>query len=127
MSDMFKIHPANLHLFEGGAAGAAGAGGEGAAAGADQAGSQAQAVNSQTAPGGNPSADAGQSTTKTPEQLQNEFRELIRGEYKDAYTKEFQKQFNSRHREVKETQERLESYQPIMTRCPPAMVSPTEI
>ena len=114
MSDMFKIHAANLHLFEGGAAGAAGAGGEGAAAGADQAGSQAQAANSQAAPGGDPSADAGQSTTKTPEQLQNEFRELIRGEYKDAYTKEFQKQFNSRHREVKETQERLESYQPII-------------
>ena len=56
MNDIYKIHPANLHLFEGGTAGAAGAGGEGAAAGAGQAGSQAQAASSQAAPGGDPSA-----------------------------------------------------------------------
>lgn len=113
MSDVYMIHPANLRLFDGGAAGAAGAGGAGAAAGEGQAGSQAQAAGSQAAPGDN-TADAGQSTAKTPEQLQAEFQKLIKGEYKDAYTKEFQKQFNSRHREVKETQERLESYQPII-------------
>lgn len=105
------VHAANLFLFDGGAAGAAG--GEGSGAG--QAGSQAEAVNSQAAnTGDNPTADAGQEATKTPEQLQEEFQKLIKGEYKDAYTKEFQRHFNDRHKDAKATQERLESYQPII-------------
>lgn len=105
------VHAANLFLFDGGAAGAAG--GEGSGAG--QAGSQAEAVNSQAAnTGDNPTADAGQEVTKTPEQLQAEFQKLIKGEYKDAYTKEFQRHFNDRHKEAKAAQERLESYQPII-------------
>ena len=105
------VHAANLFLFDGGAAGAAG--GEGSGAG--QAGSQAEAVNSQAAnTGDNPTADAGQEVTKTPEQLQAEFQKLIKGEYKDAYTKEFQRHFNDRHKDAKATQERLESYQPII-------------
>lgn len=105
------VHAANLFLFDGGAAGAAG--GEGSGAG--QAGSQAEAVNSQAAnTGDNPTADAGQEATKTPEQLQAEFQKLIKGEYKDAYTKEFQRHFNDRHKDAKATQERLESYQPII-------------
>lgn len=105
------VHAANLFLFDGGAAGAAG--GEGSGAG--QAGSQAEAVNSQAAnTGDNPTADAGQEVTKTPEQLQAEFQELIKGKYKDAYTKEFQRHFNDRHKDAKATQERLESYQPII-------------
>lgn len=105
------VHAANLFLFDGSAAGAAG--GEGSGAG--QAGSQAEAVNSQAAnTGDNPTADAGQEVTKTPEQLQAEFQKLIKGEYKDAYTKEFQRHFNDRHKDAKATQERLESYQPII-------------
>ena len=105
------VHAANLFLFDGGAAGAAG--GEGSGAG--QAGSQAEAVNSQAAnTGDNPTADAGQEATKTPEQLQEEFQKLIKGEYKDAYTKEFQRHFSDRHKDAKATQKRLESYQPII-------------
>lgn len=105
------VHAANLFLFDGGAAGTAG--GEGSGAG--QAGSQAEAVNSQAAnTGDNSTADAGQDVTKTPEQLQAEFQELIKGKYKDAYTKEFQRHFNDRHKDAKATQERLESYQPII-------------
>ncbi len=105
------VHAANLFLFDGGAAGAAG--GEGSGAG--QAGSQAEAVNSQAAnTGDNSTADAGQDVTKTPEQIQAEFQELIKGKYKDAYTKEFQRHFNDRHKDAKATQERLESYQPII-------------
>lgn len=105
------VHAANLFLFDGGAAGAAGGDGSGAG----QAGSQAEAVNSQAAnTGDNPTADAGQEATKTPEQLQEEFQKLIKGEYKDAYTKEFQRHFNDRHKDAKATQERLESYQPII-------------
>lgn len=111
MSIIEKIHAANLRLFDGGAAGAAGGDGSGG----DPAGSQAQAASSQTANTGEGSpADAGQEVTKTPEQLQEEFQKLIKGEYKDAYTKEFQKQFNSRHKDAKANQERLNSYQPII-------------
>lgn len=111
MSIIDKIHAANLRLFDGGAAGAAGSEGSGAG----PAGSQAEAVNSQAANTGEGSpADAGQEAAKTPEQLQAEFRELIKGEYKDAYANEFQRQFNSRHKEARANQERLASYQPII-------------
>lgn len=106
------IHAADLRLFEGGAGAASG--GDGAAAG-----SQAQAANSQTADtGGDTAADAGQENTRTPEQIQKEFQQMIRGEYKDAYDKQFQKQFqkhfDARFKNVKEDQERLQSYQPII-------------
>lgn len=111
MSMIDKIHAANLHLFDGGAAGAAGSDGSGDGS----AGSQAMAANGQAANTGEGSpADAGQEVSKTPEQLQTEFQQLIKGEYKDAYTKEFQKRFNERHKEAKITQERLNSYQPII-------------
>lgn len=105
------FHAANLHLFDGGSA-AGTAGGDGSGEG--QAGSQAEAVSSQAAnTGDNPTADAGQNP-KTPEQLQEEFQKLIKGEYKEAYTKDFQVKFNARFKDTKANQERLDSYQPII-------------
>ena len=47
-------------------------------------------------------------------EVRAEFQKMIRGEYKDAYTKEFQRQFNARFKDAKATQERLDSYQPII-------------
>jgi hypothetical protein len=113
------VHAANLRLFDGGgAAGAAAAGDGGAIATTSQDGAPDQAIANQdpSNPGDNNTtpADAGQEATKTPEQIQAEFQKMIRGKYKDAYTKEFQRQFNARFKDAKATQERLDSYQPII-------------
>lgn len=110
-------HAANLRLFDGGgAAGAAAAGDGGANAATSQDGAQTISNQNPANPGDNNAspADAGQEAQKTPEQIQAEFQKMIRGEYKDAYTKEFQRQFNARFKDAKATQERLESYQPII-------------
>lgn len=111
------VHAANLRLFDGGgAAGAAAAGDGGANAATSQDGAQTISNQNPANPGDNNAspADAGQEAPKTPEQIQAEFQKMIRGEYKDAYTKEFQRQFNARFKDAKVTQERLESYQPII-------------
>ena len=111
------IHAANLCLFDGGgAAGAAAAGDGGANAATTQGGDPAAEGQATTTTGGENGkpADAGQEETKTPEQIHAEFQKMIRGEYKEAYTKEFQKQFNARFKDAKATQERLDSYQPII-------------
>ena len=111
------VHAANLRLFDGGgAAGAAAAGDGGANAATSQDGAQTISNQNPANPGDNNAspADAGQEAQKTPEQIQAEFQKMIRGEYKDAYTKEFQRQFNARFKDAKATQERLDSYQPII-------------
>lgn len=111
------VHAANLRLFDGGgAAGAAAAGDGGANAATSQDGAQTIANQNPANSGDNNTnpADAGQEAPKTPEQIQAEFQKMIRGEYKDAYTKEFQRQFNARFKDAKATQERLDSYQPII-------------
>lgn len=109
------FHAANLHLFDGGAAGAAAAGDGGAIAATNPDGGQTAEgrAPSNTGENGRP-ADAGQENQRTPEQIQAEFQQMIRGKYKDAYTKEFQRQFNARFRTMKADQARLESYQPII-------------
>ncbi|MBQ2819491.1 MAG: hypothetical protein IJF14_03815 [Clostridia bacterium] len=43
-----------------------------------------------------------------------EFRRLIDGEYKEAYTREFQTHFNRRHREAMENAEKLQAQKPII-------------
>lgn len=106
------VHAADLHLFDGGNGG-------GAPAAGAEAGSQASVVSSQAAPGDNGTpAAAGQENEQTPEQLAEEFQELTKGKYKDAYDKDFQqrfqKLFDQRFKGVKADQERLSSYQPII-------------
>lgn len=106
------VHAADLHLFDGGD-------GSGAPAAGAEAGSQASVVSSQAAPGDNGTpAAAGQENEQTPEQLAEEFQELTKGKYKDAYDKDFQqrfqKLFDQRFKGVKADQERLSSYQPII-------------
>ena len=106
------VHAADLHLFDGGDGG-------GAPAAGAEAGSQASVVSSQAAPGDNGTpAAAGQENEQTPEQLAEEFQELTKGKYKDAYDKDFQqrfqKLFDQRFKGVKADQERLSSYQPII-------------
>ena len=106
------VHAANLHLFDGGDGG-------GAPAAGAEAGSQASVVSSQATTGDNSTtAAAGQENEQTPEQLAEEFQELTKGKYKDAYDKDFQqrfqKLFDQRFKGVKADQERLSSYQPII-------------
>lgn len=106
------VHAANLHLFDGGDGG-------GAPAAGAEAGSQASVVSSQATTGDNGTpAAAGQENEQTPEQLAEEFQELTKGKYKDAYDKDFQqrfqKLFDQRFKGVKADQERLSSYQPII-------------
>lgn len=106
------VHAANLHLFDGGDGG-------GAPAAGAEAGSQASVVSSQATTGDNGTpAAAGQENEQTPEQLAEEFHELTKGKYKDAYDKDFQqrfqKLFDQRFKGVKADQERLSSYQPII-------------
>lgn len=115
---MEYIHfiPANLHLFDGGAGAAGASGGEGAGDGA-AATAETNAATENAATTGEKAADAGQETkaeAKTPEQIRAEFKNLIKGEYKDAYTTELQAHLNSRLKNAKATQERLDSYQPII-------------
>lgn len=106
------VHAADLHLFDGGDGG-------GAPAAGAEAGSQASVVSSQATTGDNGTpAAAGQENEQTPEQLAEEFQELTKGKYKDAYDKDFQqrfqKLFDQRFKGVKADQERLSSYQPII-------------
>lgn len=106
------VHAANLHLFDGGDGG-------GAPAAGAEAGSQASVVSSQATTGDNSTpAAAGQENEQTPEQLAEEFQELTKGKYKDAYDRDFQqrfqKLFDQRFKGVKADQERLSSYQPII-------------
>lgn len=106
------VHAANLHLFDGGDGG-------GAPAAGAEAGSQASVVSSQATTGDNGTpAAAGQENEQTPEQLAEEFQELTKGKYKDAYDKDFQqrfqKLFDQRFKGVKADRERLSSYQPII-------------
>ena len=126
-----------LDLFDGGA-GAAAAGGApaGGSQGAQgQAGSQAGSASSQQSKTGGKEtviygkppegadtkgSDAGsnnhdvKTTSNTLEEKRARFREMVQGEFKDVYDSEVQGIINRRFRDVKTTQERLESHQPLL-------------
>lgn len=98
----------DLQRFNGGAAGGAG-GGSGAGDGAASGGAQ---------PGQEATPAAGEQVTKTPEQMEADFKALISGEYKDQFTKETQRIIDRRFRQARTTQEQLQgqidSHQPII-------------
>lgn len=103
----------DLFRFDGGAAGAAGAAGA-------QAGTNGTPGNSQpgttgeAAEGGREGDPAAGDQGKTPEQREKEFQALIKGEYKDIYTKHTQDMINRRFKETKGLQEQLESHRPLL-------------
>jgi hypothetical protein len=97
---MLKLFGADLHMFD---AGAEGSVGEGSIA-APQSQSAVNVQNDPTAGG-----DQGNVATKSAEQLEKEYRELIKGEYKDIHTKEFQKMLNRRLANTHKLNEQLES------------------
>ena len=110
----------NLRLFDGSAAGGdGGSGGDGngvQAFGQPEGGASTKkgngyenvvfgkvdkpAAEPQTEPASDPKADA--------KQRKAAFEELIKGEYKDEYTKRFQDDFNRRHRDHKELKEKFD-------------------
>ena len=144
MLSNIKLLDINLQLFgEGGAAAGASAGAEGGAQGdagalskADNSGSsrrnksgvydnvvfgkQESAPAAQTT---NPAAEGAEgngkktgvtTTSNALEAKRQAFRELIEGEYKEQYTEEFQKVFNSRFKETKNMEASLTAQKPIM-------------
>lgn len=97
---MLNLFGADLHMFD---AGAEGSVGEGSMA-IPQSQSADNVQNDPTAGG-----DQGNVTHKSAEQLEKEYRELIKGEYKDIHTKEFQKMLNRRLANTQKLNEQLES------------------
>lgn len=91
---------ADLHMFD---AGAEGSVGEGNTA-IPQSQSADNIENNPTAGG-----DQGNVTPKSAEQLRKEYKELIKGEYKDIHTEEFQKMLNRRLANTQKLNEQLES------------------
>lgn len=90
---------ADLHMFD---AGAEGSVGEGSAA-TPQSQSADNIENNPTAGG------EGNVTPKSAEQLRKEYKELIKGEYKDIHTEEFTKQLNRRFNEAEGLRKQLDS------------------
>lgn len=138
-----KLLEIDLHLFDGAAAGAAGAAGEGSAQGMESAtpkadmkipGSSRRGKSGEysnvvfgkqgdaSAANGNPAAGEGQgvsksgveTTSSTLEDRRKAFKEMIDGEYKDVYAENFQKAFNQRFKEVKGMENSLSAQKPII-------------
>lgn len=96
---MLKLFGADLHMFDAGAEGSVGEG--------SIATPQSQSADNV---GNNPTAGGeGNVTPKTAEQLEKEYHELVKGEYKDIHTKEFQKMLNRRLANTQKLNEQLES------------------
>lgn len=124
-----------LDLFDGGAAGAAAAGGEGAGAaqgetpalpGSTRRGKSGDLSNvvygkQDAASGAGASAAGGQNgqgdtitTSDTLEAKRRAYNDLIQGEYKDLYTEDTQRMINRRFRETKDLESRLSQTQPVI-------------
>lgn len=103
----------NLFRFDGGAAGAAGAA-AGGQAGTNGTPGSSQLGNSGAAAGGQGSDPVAGDQGKTPEQREQEFQALIKGEYKDIYTKQTQEMINRRFKETRGLQEQLEAHRPLL-------------
>lgn len=109
---MDSIERFNLFRFDGGAAGAAGA--AGGQAGTNGTPGSSQLGNSGEAAGGQGSDPVAGDQGKTPEQREQEFQALIKGEYKDIYTKQTQEMINRRFKETRGLQEQLEAHRPLL-------------
>lgn len=106
--DLMWIKGVDLHRFDGGEGGAPAGdnGGPGSGQPGETGGVQ----------GGSPDGkapDAGEQQ-KSGEQLKEEFGNLIKGEYKDAFSAEVQAIINRRFKETKGLQEQLGAQQPIL-------------
>lgn len=55
-----------------------------------------------------------ETTSDALEAKKKAFRELINGEYKDLYTQETQRMIDRRFKEARETEKRMQSYQPVL-------------
>ena len=129
-----KLTPANLSMFEGGAAGAAAAGT--ASTGGEAAGAQGETtgnrVNTQRGKKGafnnviygkqdNAASAAEKQTTtnseadNTLENRRKAFKDLTNGEYKDIYAENVQSIIDRRFKETKQLQQTVDQYSPIMT------------
>lgn len=103
LADAFLL---DLHLFDGGAAGA------GAATGAT-----APAAGEQTGVAVTPDAgETPQEATQNPEDRDAKFRELITGEYREQYGKEVQQIINKRIKDSKALEQRISDQQGIIDR-----------
>lgn len=104
--DDMKLRKITLDLFDGGAAG------DGAAAGTNGDNSGSSQPENTGGADGREAPDAGEE--KTPEQRAEEFRALIRGDYKDQFAKETQEIINRRFKETKTLQETIEAQKPLL-------------
>ena len=96
---MLELFGADLHMFDAGAEGSVGEG--------SIATPQSQSADNV---GNNPTAGGEENVTpKSAEQLRKEYKELIKGEYKDIHTEEFSKQLNRRLANTQKLNEQLES------------------
>lgn len=135
----FKLLKIRLDLFEGGAAGAAAAGGDGAGVSAT---GDAQASSGSTRRGRNSGeysnvvfgkqdaqpAGAGtegtpaagekkaevQTTSNTLEEKRKQYRAMIEGEFKDFYTEDTQRIINRRFKDSKVAEDTLQKQQPVI-------------
>lgn len=55
-----------------------------------------------------------ETTSDALEAKKKAFRELINGEYKDLYTQETQRMIDRRFKDARETEKRMQSYQPVL-------------
>lgn len=108
----FLILPAILNLFdgEGGQLGGDSQSGGQTAAGGDDV--SKLTLGKADKPEAGP--DAGDKGSETPKDKAAKFRELIKGEYKDVFAQEFQKAFDRRYAQAKQTEERLNAQTPIL-------------
>lgn len=98
------IIPANLSQFEGEG---------GAMGGSVQAGTQPATEGASNDNG--QSADVqGMQASQSPEDLEKEYRELIKGKFKNIHTKEFQKHLNRRLGDTKKLTDELESHRGLI-------------
>lgn len=111
----------NLQLFaEGAASGAGGSGAEGSAAVSGVAAPDSSLGDDRSnVIYGKPSksvAGSKENTAKTPEVLHQEFEDMIKGEYKEEYSKRVQKTVEDRLKNSKQMEATLKSQQGIMAR-----------
>lgn len=104
---MFK-HKMNLHLFDGGAAGAgaAGAAGGAAAEGSGDNGGTGFATGNNDSAADNSEKDSGYADPK--EEARNSFRELIKGDYKEQYEETIREHLDQR---TKSSQKKMQDMQ----------------
>lgn len=115
-----SLMPINLHLFdgEGAAAGGEGSAAEAAAPKGDDPRQIVYGKQPAEAPQGNeptaPEPTPADAQPAAEEDLGKEFRDMIRGKYKDQYAAEVQRAIDRRFKSVKTTEQRLAQAEPLL-------------